>query len=445
MSGFYFDTEKNHYYYDNSSGEVNFVSKSCEPHIIFDSNSFIPTQAKSEEFYYDGPFSHLILVVTEECNLRCRYCAYSGIYSNQRVHSNNMMSKEIAKKAIDNYFTFFASVQRHNINAVPSIGFYGGEPLMNFEVIKYAIEYANEKYAGKISYTTTVNATLLTKEIIRFLAQHAVTLVVSLNGNKAENDRSRVFPNGFGTFDIIMEKIHYIKETYPEYFKSNVALSTTIDTGTDLLELEKFFSEEPFKTTAISLSKVADAYCDWYDQFDEKTKKRSSEQLQFMRGQFYENKRMGKPCSNVQNGLFNLLFLLILNRSLGTVNSIIPYTGACVPGSKISVDYQGNLFCCEKVNSSRPIGNVDQWLDYDLVDKLIKDYLEIIGPRCINCPANRMCQVCYKDIFDENGIGIAPPVEQCNEYIENLRNGFRMVYSLLEQGVSVEMLRGKNV
>ena len=86
----------------------------------------------------------LILQVTQQCNLRCEYCAYSGIYEGNRTHSSNRMSFETAKKAID----FFLEHSTENSNV--SIGFYGGEPLLEFDLIKRCVSYIKETCEGKM-------------------------------------------------------------------------------------------------------------------------------------------------------------------------------------------------------------------------------------------------------------------------------------------------------
>ena len=110
------------------------------------------------ENYLEGSVQSLTLQVTQQCNLKCEYCPYSGGFYN-RQHNNRKMSFEIAKKAIDFYFL-------HSFDIPDAqIGFYGGEPLIEFEMIRRIVEYCNNEYYGKkIRYFVTTNATLLTEE-----------------------------------------------------------------------------------------------------------------------------------------------------------------------------------------------------------------------------------------------------------------------------------------
>lgn len=134
---------------------------------------------------------YLTLQVTQQCNLRCEYCAYSGMYEN-RVHTNKKMDFEMAKKAID----FFIEHSRESKDII--VGFYGGEPLLMFPLIKQCVEYIESIVEGKkISYAMTTNGTLLNDEVADFLAEHEVILSISLDGSKEEHNLHRKFASGY--------------------------------------------------------------------------------------------------------------------------------------------------------------------------------------------------------------------------------------------------------
>ena len=164
--------------------------------------------------YCENRLNYMILQVTQQCNLRCSYCAYSGLYYN-RQHNSQRMSFETAKKAID----FF--IQRTAESHYLRLGFYGGEPLLEFDLIKKCVAYIKDKVEGRdVTFVTTTNGTLLTDEKIKFLAENNFHLMISLDGSKAEHDACRVFPNGQGSFDIIMKNLRRVRELYPDYAKT---------------------------------------------------------------------------------------------------------------------------------------------------------------------------------------------------------------------------------
>lgn len=127
-----------------------FLEEICHP-----SSHFIEQELR-------GCVFNLVLQVTQNCNLRCSYCAYSGAYYN-RTHSQKRMSFEMAKKAID--FLFSHSSERDQL----VIGFYGGEPLLEFDLITQIVEYSESiGWGKKLRYVVTTNATLLTDKVLDF-------------------------------------------------------------------------------------------------------------------------------------------------------------------------------------------------------------------------------------------------------------------------------------
>ncbi|MDW5300621.1 MAG: 4Fe-4S cluster-binding domain-containing protein, partial [Sedimentibacter sp.] len=137
----------------------------------------------------------ICLNVSHDCNLRCEYCfASEGDYNSGR----ELMSKEVALKAVD--YLVANSAGRKNIE----IDFFGGEPLMNFDVVKEVVRYGRkiEKETNKHFYfTTTTNGTLLNEERIDFINENMDNIVISIDGRKEVHDIIRHDCNGKGSYD----------------------------------------------------------------------------------------------------------------------------------------------------------------------------------------------------------------------------------------------------
>ena len=124
------------------------------------------------------------------------------------------MSWDTAKKAID----FFL---KRNIE-LPEIiiGFYGGEPLLEFDLIKKCVEYVESIVEGKkVFFNITTNGTLLTDEVVDFFVEKDFKLSISLDGSQKEHDVNRKFRDGSGSFNTIINNIKRIKTRYPQYNK----------------------------------------------------------------------------------------------------------------------------------------------------------------------------------------------------------------------------------
>ena len=161
----------------------------------------------------------LCLHICHDCNLRCKYCfAGTGDYKGHR----EFMSEEVALKAID------FLIENSGNRKILETDFFGGEPLLNFDVVKKTVEYANEKAAKlgkKFLFTMTTNGVLLKGEIADWLNENMENVVLSLDGRQEIHDEVRKTVNGKGSFDVIIEnfknfvanrgdKSYYIRGTF---------------------------------------------------------------------------------------------------------------------------------------------------------------------------------------------------------------------------------------
>ena len=168
-----------------------------------DTFSNIATSLKEKT---SGVVKALCLHVAHTCNLNCSYCfASQGKYAGERA----IMSEEVGKRALD--FLIENSGTRHNLE----VDFFGGEPLMNFDVVKNLVAYAREreKQCGKnFRFTLTTNGVLIDDDVIDFANREMSNVVLSLDGRKEIHDRFRVDYAGKGSFDKIVPKFQKLVE-----------------------------------------------------------------------------------------------------------------------------------------------------------------------------------------------------------------------------------------
>lgn len=151
------------------------------------------------------PLTTLVLNVTSKCNLSCKYCYEYG--EDKIVESTTKpryMSEETARESVDFMFAESGSSKRVHLT------FFGGETLLNFKVLRFALGYAQQRAAelGKeVDASLTTNATLLREEIIDWMVDNDVGVTVSMDGARDQQDALRVFSNGEGSYDVIIPRV----------------------------------------------------------------------------------------------------------------------------------------------------------------------------------------------------------------------------------------------
>ena len=215
-----------------------------------------------------APVKSMCLNIAHDCNLRCEYCfAAKGDFGQGR----KLMSLETAKKAID--FLLEKSVGRRNLE----LDFFGGEPLMNFDVVKATVEYARareKEYGKNFRFTITTNGLLLNDESIEFINREMSNVVLSIDGRKEINDKLRVTPNGKGCYDTILpkykalvagrgDKEYYVRGTFtrlnPDFTEDILSL---YNEGFDQISVEPVVSDKklPFSLQMEDIPAVSAEY-----------------------------------------------------------------------------------------------------------------------------------------------------------------------------------------
>lgn len=382
----------------------------------------------------------ICLEVTENCNFRCSYCAFSGGYSGNRVHSSRKMSWETAKTAID----FYHSIRKDETEDMPSITFYGGEPLLCFNFIKKCVEYASQlkwAYPGDIHYGFTTNASLLNENIIHFLEAHKFGLLISLDGPEYQHDQNRRFANGRHSFETVISNLRLLKSmTSPEYYQTNVTVNCVISPGADILATNAFFSENSELFPNITVSSVREGHEEFFKNHPADIK-REHEQLDILFKE-YRDRHLRPEGFSVNDAdmrfiraLFEHDFLNIRRRSIeNSVPQYKTFITTCFPGArKVFVDISGNLHVCERVNRTYPIGNIRSGFDHDRVIALANEFANVTRRKeCLECWAFRHCPYCFATLLDDGRV--KPPSEdKCELNRRDLESTLRDFCKILEQ------------
>lgn len=453
---------KNTYFYDNSTrlilpldedivhkitkvDSINTIKKIIKSEYnqynLFEDkgNDIFQGQKDTIENYKDiimqNGLNQLTLIVTDACNLRCKYCIYSQEYDYTRAHGHNLMSWDIAKKAIDYYFNFNLKSLEYNPKITPTIGFYGGEPLLNIDVIKKSIEYIDLNYKYKfcdIQYTITTNGTLLEENVIDFFFKNNVFILVSFDGSQYDQDRNRVYTNGDGTYTKVIKTILMLEKKAQEYLNLNenhlgYSLLMVYDNNTEFLKTQEFCKKYPdIAKKFIRITKVNGKDTDYYKGSDST---HINHQIKEMVFEYLEDVKEDKSIDfKIKFLAYHSIVLSVLNNVSYTQNYL---RGSCIPGTKLAVDISGDFYICEKVDYQNCIGDVFNGINWKKGKKYLKKYLNVVNQKCKECNYYNLCNLCFAQCADGKG-EFAIKDDLCELSKQNIRNALFLYVSELE-------------
>ncbi|HFH8923729.1 TPA: lachnocin radical SAM maturase [Streptococcus agalactiae] len=358
---------------------------------------------------YKNSVNSITLVLTENCNLRCKYCGYMPKYTNQNYKLKDM-SKTVAIKSID--FIMNSS----NESETCHIGFYGGEPLIKIDLIKECIDYINSKYPfRRPTYNIVTNAVLLDKNIAEFLMENNFKIIISLDGPTQEFNKYRVLPNDECSFEKAFKNIKNLYYMDPKYFRENVTYNVVMYNGPSNELFEVMDNLWKSGVNMIELFKT-----DYFVEHRENDGINSQNGSINVKEYKFAYDNMLKTMKKYYNAFYN---------SSGG-NLIFP-GGFCIPGvRKNFITPEGKILVCEKVDESKSvyeIGNIEVGIEIDKVNNLIRETMNSLE-KCKYCWAARFCRVCFKDIININEefckqskIDIERELSYYLEYVNNNR------------------------
>lgn len=383
-------------------------------------------------------FGNLMLVVTDSCNLRCKYCMLGGGYEGFKPLRGKHMNWDTAKKAVDHFIALnkgptFQSMHDRKIN----IAFFGGEPLLRGKLIKQVVCYAKKLEKPGcgywIDFSMTSNLTGLTPEMARFLIEHEVGLQVSIDGPKTEHDKYRVGPEGQGSFDSMVQHLKMLYDLDENYFKQRVRCVVTLNGNSNLTKIKKFFeSGAPHIPRIAFLGMVRDMETSTFHKAFPFDPKRLSKQYFELLKEYLKRKKSKTP---VQKGeflyhLFEEPLESIYKRVMTSgMLERTHYTGSCQPGRRFAVSTDGKFHICERINEEFPLGDVEKGIDWDQCRSVMARYYHAL-PDCDHCWARALCTSCVAHNCEKNGFDFE---HRCNHIRIELAHKLRTLCALLEE------------
>lgn len=317
----------------------------------------------------------LCLHIAHDCNLACRYCfAEEGEYKGRRA----LMTYEVGKKALD--FLIANSGRRRNLE----VDFFGGEPLMNFEVVKQLVAYGREQekiHNKNFRFTLTTNGVLLNDDIMEFANKEMDNVVLSIDGRKEVHDYMRPFRNGQGSYDLILPKFKKFADSrnQTKYYVRGTFTHNNPDFAEDIIHLADLGFEQ-ISVEPVVAPKEADyaireedipQLCEEYDKLARELIKR---------------RNAGKPVN---------FFHFMIDLSGGPC--VAKRLSGCGSGTEyLAVTPWGDLYPCHQFvgNEDFLMGNVDE----GITKTEIRDEFKLC-----NVYAKDKCRECFARFYCSGG------------------------------------------
>jgi len=376
----------------------------------------------------------LVLNITDDCNMRCEYCTLGDKYPYTKSYTRSKMSFNTMQRGIE--YLFQHAKNSHEVY----ISFYGGEPLLCFDLIKEGTEYAvtlSRMYKKNVKFRVTTNFTLITKDMMRFLLENNFNVTVSLNGPKEIHDKERVFKGGGGTFDIIMRNLKNFYNLSPRYFREHVTYSIVITPPFELLKVRDFFSSFPYRTYRLPIITLPNLHdTTYYKDVSNSMWIEYEKQLETLRNDFIARIKRGLKPDLFTLSFFRWNLYRIYTRSIGERDYIYP-NGACIPGvTRSYLSTEGIYYPCEKVWERLPIGDVKNGINKQRVCYLYSKFINICESQCLDCWANRLCFLCYNSALEfkngRNVLSMEKKAQYCAGVKDSLKKALILYTDIME-------------
>lgn len=381
--------------------------------------------------------NRLCFVTTEACNLRCKYCVYSGSYTNMRQHNNShRMTFENAKKAIDLF------LKHSSLSQVRTISFYGGESLIEYEFIQSVINYT-KGLNSQIQFAVSTNLTLLTEEMMQFLVENKVLLTVSIDGPQEIHDLFRVTVNGSPTHEKVITNLHKIRVYNEEYFKSRIVFNVVlVPHEKELSILDDYFNTPLFdgvpmhSFTVLSLNGEENQLYNKYDYPQFLSRFEDYSLTKFIN-------RHIDGCTDFSDMKISYnyhirLIKRIYFRKTQRINYYDYYwpNGICILGLRsLFVTSSGVIYPCETLYDLKElsIGNVTQGINTKLICDVTRQYCNEGIEHCRDCWAYQFCAHCFSSVFTRNKYSHKKLLRNCALTKKETIDGFKIFTHIYSQ------------
>lgn len=349
----------------------------------------------------------LVFEVTDACNLRCKYCAYADLYEGYDQRENLKLPFQKAKLIIDYLYEYWEKRYCIEVNDPITIGFYGGEPLLNVPFIQQVINYIESlnPIGKKFHYNMTTNAILLDR-YMDFLAENEFRLLISLDGDE-KGQSYRVDTKGKNSFDKVLANIQLLRSKYPSYFEHYVMFNSVLHNRNEVESTYRFIKDKfgkepmisPLNNSGVRKDKLQEFYQAYQNVATSIQKANNCEALK--NELFIKSPETGALVNYIYHHTGNV-FNDYNDLLLGREGSSFPPSGTCIPFSKkMFITVKGRILQCEKIDHEFALGQITNKkveLNLEQAARQHNKYTFRYMNQCKTCAAKQLCTQCVYQI-----------------------------------------------
>lgn len=352
--------------------------------------------------------SQITFEVTDACNLKCKYCGYGDLYFGYDRREDKFLDFSSVKILLDYFARLWKTNKTDSACPLTYISFYGGEPLMNMQLIEQVVNYIeNLNINRKFIFSMTTNAMLLDR-YMDYLVQKKFGLLISLDGDETAHSY-RVTHSGKNSFKKVFSNVKLLQQTYSDYFAKHVNFNAVLHNRSSVGGIHSFIKEEFGKQPAIGELNNSGIRPDKTEEFNHTYRNKNESLLET------ENYKEISEDMFISDPHTNDLLIYLHNYSgnvFGNYNdifidkeniNIIP-TGTCSPFSKkMFVTVNGKILQCEKIDHDFALGNITPdgiTLDLERIASDFNRYLDKLQSQCSACARQTSCTQCLFYIDD---------------------------------------------
>lgn len=340
--------------------------------------------------------------MTQQCNLRCRYCCYSGDYANRRQHNSSEISFDNLQKSID-------FIDEHTPHDTPTIfvSFYGGEALLCRDKIEWFIHKLKKSCPDRaFEFAISTNGLLINNAVIEWLSRVSnLFLTITIDGDRMMHDQNRVTISGNGSFDIILHNLNNFRAQNPALYNNRVRFISTIKSISDLIPLNDFWMNNDLLRD--NRPQHISSIIPNFDKGDQISQDENKFKLVY-------DECLNHYCNGLEDILTDELLNLVKplrHRNYQKLEDKRLISTCINEPNSCFISTQGDIYVCERMCSQFRIGSLKSGIDMRLSENINQQYLNRKNQYCSNCWAQRLCRRCV------TGLNINE--EQFNQYCLN--------------------------